>query len=42
MTIFEARTLLTSAPGWIGLTIKLMLRYALALTPSSVISKERP
>jgi len=31
MTIFEARTLLTRAPGWIGLTLKLMLRYWLDL-----------
>ncbi|UCE87255.1 MAG: FAD-binding protein, partial [Deltaproteobacteria bacterium] len=27
MTIPEARTLLTRAPGWIGLALKLMLRY---------------
>ncbi len=28
MTIFEARTLLTRGPGWMGLTMKLMARYA--------------
>jgi 3-oxosteroid 1-dehydrogenase len=28
MTIFEARTLLTRGPGWILLTLKLMLKYA--------------
>jgi 3-oxosteroid 1-dehydrogenase len=28
MTIFEARTLLTRGPGWILLTMKLMLKYA--------------
>jgi 3-oxosteroid 1-dehydrogenase len=28
MTISEARTLLTRSPGWIPLTMKLMLRYA--------------
>ena len=27
MTVFEARTLLTRAPGWIALTMKLMGRY---------------
>jgi len=27
MTIFEARTLLTHSPGWILLTLKLMLKY---------------
>jgi len=27
MTVFEARTLLTRAPGWIALTMKLMSRY---------------
>ena len=31
MTIFEARTLLTRSSGWIGLTLKLMLRYWLDL-----------
>lgn len=29
MTIPESRTMLTRAPGWIGLMLKLMLRYAL-------------
>jgi 3-oxosteroid 1-dehydrogenase len=28
MTIFEARTLLTRGPGWLLLTMKLMLKYA--------------
>jgi 3-oxosteroid 1-dehydrogenase len=28
MTIFEARTLLTRGPGWVLLTMKLMLKYA--------------
>ncbi len=27
MTATEARTILTGAPGWIGMTIKMMLRY---------------
>lgn len=31
MTVFEARTLLTRAPGWIALTLKLMARYWLDL-----------
>jgi 3-oxosteroid 1-dehydrogenase len=31
MTIFEARALLTRAPGWIGLTMRLMARYWLDL-----------
>jgi len=31
MTVFEARTLLTRAPGWIRLTMKLMGRYWLDL-----------
>jgi len=27
MTVFEARTMLTRAPGWIGITMRLMARY---------------
>ena len=32
MTIPESRTMLTRAPGWIGLMFKLMMRYMLDLT----------
>ncbi len=41
MTATEARTILTGAPGWIGMTVKMMLRYWLDIGWRMRTSRDR-